>query len=89
MVSTKTYAAIFVLLMIGSTTQAALEFAGLVENAYWLAFGAILVLSSIKALLVAGYFQHLRFEPRGLSYLMLTALAAALALTLAAAYSIT
>ena len=89
MVSTKTYAAIFVVLMIGSTTQAALEFAGYVESAYWMAFGAIILLSSIKALLVAGYFQHLRFEPRSLSYLVLTALAAALALTLAAAYSIT
>ena len=89
MVSIKTYVAIFGVLMIGSTTQAALEFAGYVENAYWFAFGAILVLSTIKALLVAGYFQHLRFEPRGLSYLMLTALAGALALTLAAAYSIT
>ena len=89
MVSTKTYAAIFVVLMIGSTTQAALEFAGYIEEAYWMAFGAIIVLSAFKALLVAGWFQHLRYEPRGLSYLMLSALAAALALTLAAAYSIT
>lgn len=89
MVSTKLYAGIFVILMVGSTTQAALEFTGLVSSQYWLALGVILVLSTIKALLVAGYFQHLRFEPRGLSYLMLTALAAALALTLAAAYSIT
>ena len=89
MVSTKTYAAIFVVLMVSSTTQAALEFAGYVENAYWMAFGAIIVLSTFKALLVAGWFQHLRYEPRSLSYLMLTALAAALALTLAAAYSIT
>ena len=47
------------------------------------------MLSAIKAMMVAGWFQHLRFEPRGLSYLMLSALAAALALTLAAAYSIT
>ena len=89
MVSIKLYAGIFGVLMIGSTTQAALEFAGYVESAYWIAFGVIIVLSTIKALLVAGYFQHLRFEPRGLSYLMLSALAAALALTLAAAYSIT
>lgn len=89
MVSTKTYAVIFAVLMVSSTTQALLEFAGYVENVYWMAFGAIIVLSSFKALLVVGYFQHLRFEPRGLSYLMLSALAAALALTLAAAYSIT
>ena len=89
MVSTKTYAAIFTVLFVSSTTQAALEFAGLLESAYWVAFGVIMVLSTFKALLVVGWFQHLRFEPRGLSYLMLTALAGALALTLAAAYSIT
>lgn len=88
MVSTKTYAAIFAVLTVSSTTQAALEFAGYVQNAYWMAFAAILVLSTFKALLVAGYFQHLRFEPRSLSYLMATGLAAALALTLAASYSI-
>ena len=89
MVSIKLYAAIFVVLFASSTTQALLEFAGYLEQAYWIAFGVIIVLSTFKALLVAGYFQHLRFEPRGLSYLMLSALAAALALTLAAAYSIT
>ena len=89
MVSTKLYAAIFVALFVGATAQVAVEFAGLLESAYWLAFGVILVLSVVKALLVAGWFQHLRFEPRGVSYLMLTALAGALALTLAAAYSIT
>lgn len=89
MVTTKTYAAIFAVLFTSSTIQAALEFAGYVEEVYWVAFGVILVLSTFKALLVAGYFQHLRFEPRGLTYLMLSALAAALALTLAAAYSIT
>ncbi|MFB6281125.1 MAG: cytochrome C oxidase subunit IV family protein [Haloferacaceae archaeon] len=88
MVSTKTYAAIFVVLMASSTTQVALEFAGYVETAYWAAFGAIIVLSTFKALLVAGYFQHLRFEPRSLTYLVSIGLAAALALTLAASYSI-
>lgn len=89
MVSTRLYAAIFVVLFVSSTTQAALEFAGYLEEMYWIAFAVILVLSTFKALLVAGYFQHLRFEPRGLTYLMLSALAGALALTMAAAYSIT
>jgi len=89
MVSTKLYAAIYVVLFVGATAQVVVEFAGYVENAYWLAFGLIMVLSVFKAVVVAGWYQHLRFEPRSLSYLMLTALAAALALTLAAAYSIT
>jgi len=45
-------------------------------------------LSVAKAVLVAAYFQHLRFEPRSLTYVVLMGLAAALALTLAASYSI-
>ncbi|MGM0592368.1 MAG: cytochrome C oxidase subunit IV family protein, partial [Halobacteriota archaeon] len=61
------------------------EFAGLT---YWTAFGTIIVLSFVKALLVAGYFMHLRFEPRSLTYLITIGLTAALALTLAASYSI-
>jgi cytochrome c oxidase subunit 4 len=89
MVSIKLYSAIFVVLFVGATAQVVVEFAGLLESAYWLAFGVIIVLSMVKALLVAGWFQHLRYEPRGISYLMLSALAAALMLTLAAAYSIT
>lgn len=89
MVSTKLYAAIYVVLFVGATVQVAVEFAGYLEEAYWMAFGAIIVLSVFKAVVVAGWYQHLRYEPRSLSYLMLTALATALALTLAAAYSIT
>ncbi len=56
---------------------------------YWIAFAAILVLSVVKAVLVAAYYQHLRWEPRSISALMLIGLAAVLALTLAAGYSIT
>ncbi|MFB6080735.1 MAG: cytochrome C oxidase subunit IV family protein [Haloferacaceae archaeon] len=85
MVSTKFYAAIYVALFTSATVQVLVELLGM---AYWVAFGIIIALSVAKALLVAGYFQHLRFEPRSLSYLMGTGLAAALALTLAASYSI-
>ncbi len=88
MVSTKLYSAIFVVLFVFATIQVAVEMTGLLETAYWMAFGVIMVLSVIKALLVAGYYQHLLFEPRSVSYLVLTGLGAALALTLAAAYSI-
>jgi cytochrome c oxidase subunit 4 len=47
-----------------------------------------MVISTIKALLVAGYFQHLVHEPRAVSYLMVGALVGVLTLTAGAAYSI-
>lgn len=86
MTSTKLYAVIYVVLFVMATAQVLVEFAGL---SYWLGFWLILALSAVKALLVAGYYQHLLFEPRSITYLMVTGLVAALGLTLAAAYSIT
>ena len=85
----KTYTVIFALLMVFSTTQALVEMTGLLESAYWLAFAGIMVLSSIKAVMVAGWFQHLRWEPSSVTYLVASALLVVLALTAAAAYSIT
>ena len=84
----RTYTIIFALLMVFSTTQALVEVTGLLEQAYWVAFGLIMVLSSIKAVMVAGWFQHLRYEPRSVTYLTATALIVVVALTTAAAYSI-
>lgn len=88
MPNTKLYSIIYVVLFVFATLQFAVESMGFVETAYWSAFGAIIVLSVVKAVLVAGYYQHLKFEPRSLTGLILTALGAALALTFAAAYSI-
>ena len=88
MARTKLYTAIFVVLMAFSTTQALVEMTGLLEEAYWVAFGIILVLSFVKAVFVATYYMHLRWEPRSVTYLMLGGLFVALALTTAAAYSI-
>jgi len=85
MTSTKLYTVIYAVLFVSATVQVLVEFADL---AYWTAFGLIMVLSAVKALLVVAYFQHLRWEPRSLTYLMGIGLAAALALTLAASYSI-
>lgn len=85
MVSTKLYTIIYVILFVFATAQVLVEIAGL---SYWVAFTLIIFLSFIKAILVAGYYQHLRFEPRSLSYLMVTGLLIALFLTAAAAYSI-
>ena len=85
MTSTKLYTIIYAVLFVSATVQVLVEFAGL---SYWLAFGLIMVLSAVKAVIVAAYFQHLRWEPRSLTYLVGIGLAAALALTLAASYSI-
>lgn len=79
------YTAIYVVLFVFATAQFFVESAGM---AYWVAFGVIMVLSAVKALLVAGYYQHLVWEPRSISFVMGVGLLAALALTLAAAYSI-
>ncbi|MFC7071569.1 cytochrome C oxidase subunit IV family protein [Halovenus rubra] len=88
MASTKTYTAIFVALMALSTTQAAVEWLGLLEENYWPILGVILVLSSLKAMAVAGWFMHLREEPRSVTYVALTGLVGVLALTAGASYSI-
>jgi len=83
MASTKLYAAIFGTLMVFSTAQALLEFSGILEEYYWIAVGIIMVLST-----VAGWFQHLKYEPRSVTYLMAGSLVIVLALTAGAAYSI-
>jgi cytochrome c oxidase subunit 4 len=84
----KGYTLIYVVLFVFATAQAVVEFAGLVDSAYWLAFGLIMVLSVIKAVGVAAYYQHLRWEPRSVTYLVIGGTIAALALTAAASYSI-
>lgn len=89
MPTTKLYAAIYVVLFAFATAQVVVEEAGFLEEAYWIGLGVILILSVIKALFVVGYYQHLRFEPRALSYLLLSGLITALALTIASSYSVT
>lgn len=84
----KGYTVIYVVLFAFATAQAVIEFTGLVDSAYWAAFGVIMVLSVVKAVGVAAYYQHLRWEPRSVTYLVLGGTIAALALTGAAAYSI-
>ncbi|MDY6779576.1 MAG: cytochrome C oxidase subunit IV family protein [Halobacteria archaeon] len=84
----KGYTAIYVVLFVSATAQVAVEYAGLLESAYWIAFGAIMVLSFVKALFVAGYYQHLKYEPRSVSVIAGAGLIAVLLLTLAASYSI-
>lgn len=85
----KLYSVIYVVLFVFATVQVLFEYGGYLEEMYWIAFAAIIVLSVVKAVLVAAYYQHLRWEPRSISALMLIGLAAVLFLTLAAGYSIT
>jgi len=51
---TKLYTAIYVVLFVLATAQAVVEQAGYLEESYWLAFWAIMVLSAVKAVVVAG-----------------------------------
>ena len=80
------YTAIYVVLFVSATVQVLVEQAGM---AYMTALALILALSFVKAVIVAAYYQHLRWEPRSLTYLMGIGLLAVLALTVAATYSIT
>lgn len=82
----KLYSVIYVVLFVSATFQVLVEQAGL---EYLTAFSAIMVLSLVKAVLVAAYYQHLRWEPRSVTYLIAVGLVGALALTVAATYSIT
>ena len=88
MTSTKLYTVIYVVLFVLATVQVLIEQAGFLDSVYWTAFGVIMLLSAVKALLVVGYFQHLKFEPRAVALVVLAGLLGALALTAAAAYSI-
>lgn len=87
MARTKLYTIIYVVLFVLATAQVAIERLGIVEN-YWLLLGIIAALSMVKAVFVAGYYQHLVWEPRSVSYLMLIGLVGFIALTVAASYSI-
>jgi cytochrome c oxidase subunit 4 len=82
----KLYTAIYVVLFVSATVQVLVEQAGM---EYTVALAIIMVLSFVKAAIVAGYYQHLRWEPRSLTYLMGIGLLAVVALTVASTYSIT
>ncbi len=55
---------------------------------YWEALSATFLAATAKILLIAGYFQHLRHEPRSLTYLMATGLFMVLLLAGAATFSV-
>ena len=86
MARTKLYTAVFVALFAMATVQVVVEEYALFS--YRTGFAVIIALSFLKAAMVAGYYQHLRWEPRSVTIVTLIGLVAALALTAAAAYSI-
>ncbi|QKY19957.1 cytochrome C oxidase subunit IV family protein [Halolamina sp. CBA1230] len=88
MARTKLYTGIYVALFVFATLQVGVEQVGLLEENYLLALGLITALSLIKGVIVAGYFQHLVWEPRSVTYVMLLGVVGFLALTVAASYSI-
>lgn len=56
---------------------------------YWTAVGLTFVTAVMKIVLIAAYFQHLRWEPRSVSAVAASAVFAVLLLTIAASFSIT
>ncbi len=88
MARTKLYTGIYVALFVIATLQVGVEQIGLLESSYMLALGLITVFSFVKAVIVAGYFQHLVWEPRSVTYVLVLGFVGFLALTVAASYSI-
>lgn len=84
MASVKLYTAIYVALLVLATSK--VVFFQVFD--YWDAVTATMGAALVKTTLIAGYFQHLRFEPRSLTYLMGMGVFAVFLLTVAAAYSI-
>ncbi|PSP40322.1 hypothetical protein BRC66_04080 [Halobacteriales archaeon QH_2_66_30] len=88
MASIKLYTAIFGALMVLSTLQFLVE-RFMLEDLYMISMAIILLVSTIKAISVAGWYMHVFDEPRAISYLAMGAVIGVLALIAGAAYSIT
>ena len=87
MASIKLYTAIFGALMVLSTLQFLVE-RFMLEDLYMISMAIILLVSTIKAISVAGWYMHVFDEPRAISYLAMGAVIGVLALIAGAAYSI-
>lgn len=91
MTSVRFYAGVYVALLVLVTMKVVFfELVPVLD--FWtetLALALTMLSAVVEALLIAGYFQHLRSEPRSITYLYLSALFAAMLVTFAAAFSIT
>jgi len=92
MAKIRLYTIIFAALMVISTVQFALEWAvldrELIDMGYWVIFWIVIVMSSIKAVAVAGWYMHMLEEPRAITYLAMAGLLCVIALTAGAGYSV-
>ncbi|AGN02933.1 hypothetical protein L593_14995 [Salinarchaeum sp. Harcht-Bsk1] len=84
MTSVRFYAGIYVLLV----ALVSMKIVFFETLSYDVALALTMLSAVAEALVIAGYYQHLRFEPRSLSYLMTMGVAGVLLVTFAAAFSI-
>jgi len=84
MTSVRFYAGVYVALVLLVSSK--IVFFELLS--YNVALALTMLTAVVEAFGIAGYYQHLRFEPRSLTYLMLMALFGVMLLTFAAAFSI-
>lgn len=82
----KVYIGVYVALMVLAASKFILFEAGI---GYWGLFTGLMVMAAAKTALIVAYFQHLRWEPKILTYLYAMSLFAVLLLMAAASYSIT
>jgi len=88
MASLRLYTGIYVaLVLLASGKFLFFEFDQIFD--YWDAFAGTMALAVIKTGLIMWYYQHLRSEPRSVTFLMLGAYFLVLILAAAAAFSIT
>ena len=85
MASAKFYVGIYVVLLVLAVSK--VIFMETLD--YWPAVGGIMASAVAKSALIAYYYQHLRDEPRSITWLVLIAVASVLLLASAATYSST
>jgi len=88
MSSIKLYTAVFGALVLLTTLQFVLEVV-LLDELYVVGMAVILLISTLKAAAVAGWYMHLIDEPRAITYIALAGVLGVVALTAGAAYSVT
>ncbi len=84
--SIKLYAGIYVALLALAASK--YVFFNIPFFSYWDAFAATMGTAVLKTGLIVGYFQHLRWENRSLTWLMLLSVGLVMLLMVAASYSI-
>lgn len=85
--SIKLYTAIYVALLALAASK--YVFFNVPFFGYWEAFAATMLSAVLKTVLIVGYFQHLRWENRSLTWLMVVSVSLVMLLMAAASFSIT